>query len=444
MRRFSVLAFAAPSAALVLGVAAAAATESAPTYMNDVRPLLARHCVSCHRPEGLNMGGMVAPMSLTTFAETRPWAKSIARAVKAGEMPPWHASAQHRGVFRNERALSETERATLLAWVDAGAPRGTGDDASLIDAPADGAATAWSIGTPDVVVTMPEPYRLADDVQDIYVDIEMDFPEGVADGEHWIEAVEFKPGSSVVHHLLAYAVKPGGSKFDHGAQIGGMAPGNGGQILPLGHGRLIPEGSKLVFEMHYAKEAGPGTAVSDVSQMALRFTKEEVLHNVSSDGVANWTFEIPANAPNHEVRAEHTFAKDVTVISYIPHMHLRGKAARYTAHYPNGESEVLLDVPRYDFNWQTSYEYAEPKRLPRGTRLEVVMWFDNSADNPENPNPEIAVAYGEPTVDEMMIGYLNFTNTEPGDLELEPIFQLGLWDDLSGTSSLSESGGGQR
>jgi mono/diheme cytochrome c family protein len=413
--------------------AATAADASAPTYTEHVRPILTENCVTCHRPSGLNLGGMIAPMSFATYDEVRPWAKSIAKAVASREMPPWHASEAQHGQFRNERSLSADEIEAVVAWAKNGATRGEGADvAQTFETNADG----WSIGEPDLVIPMAEPFFVEDGVDDLYVDIEVPVPDELIGSDRWIEALEFKAGSSAVHHLIAYGIRPGGSKIDPGVMLGGIAPGADPDRFPPGYARLWEKGSTLLFEMHYHKEAGAGTGVSDQSVMAIKFADGPVTHRVMNDNISDYAFEIPAGAADHEVRASYTFKKDVELLSLLPHMHLRGKASQYIATYPDGRQEMLLDVPRYDFNWQTSYYYEQPKRLPAGTRVEVVMQYDNSADNPANPDATVAVRYGEPTTDEMMNGFLNFTNATPHDFELE-----GPLTDIDWTLFGSESGG---
>ncbi len=400
---------------LAAPLAAAPAGDAAPTYLGEVKPILEANCVTCHRAEGLDLGGMIAPMSLADYREVRPWARSIARLVQSGDMPPWHADAMHRGQFRNERTLTPEEIETVVAWAKAGAPRGDGEDPKPAFETASG---GWSI-EPDLVITMPEPFQVADDVEDLYVDIEVPVPAELLEGDRWIEALEFKAGSKAVHHLIAYGITPGGTKVDPGVMLGGIAPGADADTFPEGYARLWEKGSKLVFEMHYHKEPGEGTAVADRSSMAIRFAKGEVRHRVMNDNISDYAFEIPPGASDHAVSATYTFEKDVHLVSLLPHMHLRGKASKYVATYPDGREETLLWVPDYDFDWQTSYFYAEPKLLPAGTRVDVTMWYDNSADNPANPDPTIAVRYGEPTTDEMMNGFLNFTNAAADDFEME-------------------------
>ncbi len=403
----------------LLGVLAtsASAADAEVTYLDDLKPLLSEHCTTCHRPAGLNLGGMVAPMPFTTYAEARPWARAMARMVESGDMPPWHASAEHRGQFRNERSLTDAEVETFVEWAKSGAARGDGDDSPIILAST--SHDGWSIGEPDLVIVMPEPFLVGDDVEDLYVDIEVPVPEELANSDRWIQALEFKAGSSAVHHMIAYSLAPGGSKIDPGAMMGGIAPGTDADRFPEGYARLWEKGSSILFELHYHKEPGQGSAVEDQSMMAIKFADTPVRHRVMNDNISRYDFQIPPGAASHEVSAAYTFEKDVELISLSPHMHLRGSSAKYMATYPDGRSEMLLYVPRYDFNWQTSYFYDEPKRLPAGTRVEVVMEYDNSADNPANPDPSIAVTYGEPTTDEMMNGFLNFTNAAPDDFEME-------------------------
>ena len=421
--------------ALILMAGSVFAADDAvegPTYLEDLKPIFQANCVTCHRSAGLNLGGMIAPMSLSTYDEVRPWAKSIAKVVGSGEMPPWHAAQSHSGQFRNERSLTAEEVALVAAWIKFGAPRGEGAEPTLtFETSEDG----WSIGTPDLVIAMKEPFLVGDEVEDLYVDIEVPVPAELAGTDRWIQGLEFKAGSTAVHHLIAYSLRPDGSKIDPGAMLGAIAPGTAADSFPAGYARLWEKGSKLLFELHYHKEPGEGTAVRDQSLLAIKFADGPVKHRVMNDNISDYAFEIPAGAPDHKVRAAYTFKKNVEVLSLAPHMHLRGRSAKYIATYPDGREEMLLDVPRYDFAWQTSYQFAEPKRLPAGTRVEVVMEYDNSVDNPSNPDPTIAVRYGEPTTDEMMNGFMNFTNAAPEDFELEgPLTDVD-WTEFSSTGS---------
>ena len=378
------------------------APQAAPTYYGDVQTVLEQKCQVCHRPNGANLGGMVAPMAFTSYQETRPWARSIARQVEAGLMPPWHAAPEHTGVFENERSLTPEEKATLIAWAKNGAPLGNAADAppAKVWSQSDG----WTIGEPDLVMDMGQDYFVEDDVEDQYVTFETEITEEMLPEPRWLKAVEFRPGGPVVHHIIA---RP----------LGGIAPGNDPTVHDDGFGTLLEPGTTIRWQMHYHKEAGPGTGVWDRSSVALRFYPEDyepdyVMQNAA---MGKFDFEIPAGDPNYVATTSQTFDRDVLLLGYTPHMHLRGKAARYVAKYPDGSEEVLLDVPKYDFNWQTHYKYhAGGKKIPAGTEIELTMAWDNSADNPANPDPTETVVYGGPTTSEMMFGFVSYADAEAG------------------------------
>ena len=340
-------------------------------------------------------------MSFTSYEETRPWAKSIARQVEARTMPPWHASPEHAGVFENERTLTDAEIDTLVRWAKGGAKAG---DASQAPPPVEfPSSDGWLIGTPDLIVAMPDRYFVEDDVNDQYITFQTKITEEMLPEPRWVKAVEFRPGSSVVHHIIA-------------PPLGGIAPGNDPTIYKDGYGTLLKPGVTVRWQMHYHKEPGPGTGVFDQSQVAIRFYPEgyEPKHVIQSAPMGNLWFEIPAGDPNYSSRVAYTFERDSKIVGFLPHAHLRGKAARFIAFYPDGTQETLLDVPRYDFNWQTTYRYRQEKEVPAGTRVELTMWWDNSADNPHNPDPSETVVFGEPTTAEMMFGFMAFTDMEEG------------------------------
>ncbi|MEM9407574.1 MAG: hypothetical protein AAGA81_16165 [Acidobacteriota bacterium] len=373
------------------------ADATTPTFHKEVSRILQSECQVCHRPDGANLGGMVAPMALVTYDETRPWARAIAKAVMAKDMPPWDASAQHAGVFANERTLEQSEIDTLVAWAKAGAPAG-----DLADAPepktwkSDG---GWLIGEPDLVLTVDEPFFVEDDVEDLYVYLTTTMTADKLPEDKWIKAVEFRPGSSVVHHIIM----PG---------VGGIAPGNDPSVYRDGIGAVLKAGQDLQWQMHYHKEPGEGTGVWEQSQVAFKFydSKDEVKHEIFNAGLGSFDWELPPGAKDVSATSEYTFEHDSKIVGYTPHMHLRGTAAKYTAYYPDGTSEVILDVPEYDFNWQTNYEYTDFKEVPAGTRVVFQSWWDNSADNPYNPDPTVTVRWGEPTTDEMSFGFMSFIN----------------------------------
>ncbi len=378
------------------------APTATPTYYGEIQTILEQECQVCHRPNGANLGGMVAPMAFTSYQETRPWARSIARQVESGLMPPWHADPQHAGVFVNERSLTEEQKAALIAWAKGGAPMGSAADAP--PAKVWQASDGWTIGEPDLVMDMGEDYFVEDDVQDQYINFETVITEEMLPEPRWIKAVEFRPGGPVVHHIIA---RP----------FGGIAPGNDPTVHDDGFGTLVKPGTTIRWQMHYHKEPGPGTGVWDRSSVALRFYPKgyQPDHVMQSRSMGKFDFEIPPGEPNHVARTTTKFDRDVLLLGYTPHMHLRGKSARYVATYPDGTQETLLDVPRYDFNWQTHYKYpVGGKRIPAGTEIELTMAWDNSADNPSNPDPSATVVYGGPTTSEMMFGFVAYADAEKG------------------------------
>ncbi len=391
------------------------------TFSKDVLPILQENCQSCHRPAGANLAGMIAPMSLMTYQEVRPWVKSIARAIKTKEMPPWHASEATHGHFKNERTLSADEIGIIVKWAESGARRGNPGDAPD---PVEFSATGWNLGTPDLVVAFDEPYFLEDEVEDLYHNVTVKVSEADLPNDRWIRVVEFKPGSEVVHHIIGYASGSGdaaGASAEEGEQtrgmIGGIAPGTDPDEFPEGTGVLLPKGATVIFAMHYHKESGPGTGQWDKSAMGFAFHEKPVTHPVELSTISYGPFEIPPGHSNWRVGASRTFDEDTLLLAMLPHLHLRGKAARYTAYYPDGTEEVLLDVPHYDFNWQTSYKYAENKLLPAGTRIEMDLYYDNSDEQAAQIgfNSQRAVRFGGPTTDEMDLAWITITPAAPVD-----------------------------
>lgn len=389
-------------AALPLAASSSSAADAeVPTFYGDVLPVLQNNCQVCHRPDGANLGGMVAPMAFTDYEGTRPWARSIARQVEARLMPPWHASKEHAGVFANERTLRDEEIGLLVSWAKGGAPAGNVADAPP---PVEWPTDSWTIGEPDLVMDMGQKYFVEDDVNDQYINFTTTITEDMLPEARWVKAVEFRPGSSVVHHIIA---RP----------LGGIAPGNDPTVHNDGFGVKIEPGTEVTWRMHYHKEPGPGTGTWDKSSVALRFYPKGYTpeHPVASNSMGKFDFVIPPGDSNYTSTTTTTFERDSLLLGYTPHMHLRGKYAKYVATYPDGTQETLLEVPRYDFNWQTHYEYpAGGKRIPAGTKVELTMAWDNSANNPANPDPTQEVRYGGPTTDEMMFGFIAYADAEPG------------------------------
>ena len=406
--------------ALVLVTASAGAAERV-TFTKDILPILQENCQVCHRPGGDNIAGMVAPMSLMTYQEVRPWAKAIARAVHSKQMPPWDATDETAGVFANERTLSDEEIATVSTWVETGAARGNAQDAPE---PIEFEDTGgWLIGEPDLYVRMPEAYWVADDVQDIQPRIEFTVTEEMLPEARWLQAIEYKPDSEVVHHITGRATAPATDAHEEETfTLGSIAAGEDPTIYPEGFGNLMRPGTEVSLSMHYHKETGAGTGVWDQSGIGFKFHPKgtEIKHKVSWNIVGNYTFEIPPGHSNWEVGGGRIFEKDTVLLSIHPHMHYRGKDMKYTAYYPDGTEEVLLNVDRYEYEWQTNFLYSTPKILPAGTLVEVTSHFDNSETIKElvpKLNIERAVSFGAPSTDEMMNPFLSWTYVEPEEAD---------------------------
>lgn len=371
------------------------------TYSKHIAPILQSRCVDCHR------AGQVGPFALTSYDEVIGWAETIRETVDSNRMPPWHANPEF-GHFYNENRLTKDEKRLIGEWVENGAPEG--DRADLPPAPKfDG---EWAIPKPDLIVTMPEPFTVPDKGTVPYKFFRTDIS---FDEDRWLVAAEGRPGNrAVVHHLLLFYIPPDTKQISPEMPffnvLGAYVPGLPTGVLPPGIARRIPAGSKLAFQLHYTPN---GTEQVDQSSVGIVFTDAKNVKKSLEVGMAlNFLFRIPAGAKNYGVEASHRFGEDMLLFTLQPHMHLRGKAFRFDAIYPDGQRETLLDVPRYDFNWQLTYALAEPKRLPEGTTLRCQAAFDNSADNLSNPNPQAVVTWGDQTWEEMMIGAFDFFPAE--------------------------------
>lgn len=367
--------------------------DGAVTFNKHVSLILQNHCQECHHP------GTAAPFSLLTYDDAVNWSAMLKEVVLERRMPPWHADPRH-GHFSNDRKLSQAEINTLVDWVNQGTPEGLAEDAP----PAKEFAEGWRIGKPDAIFELPQEVSIpaSGTVPYKYFSTETNFKEDM-----WIEAAEARPGNrGVIHHIIVFYQAPGNRRgIQEQNWIVAAAPGDEPLRLPEGVGRKIPAGSKLIWQMHYTPTGKPET---DRSQVGFKFCKTPPEKTARVFGIDNKRFIIPAENPNYTVKAGHTVDSPVTLLGMMPHMHLRGKAFDYTANYPDGRKEVLLSVPQFDFNWQTSYRLAKPLSIPAGTRIECVAHFDNSAGNPANPDPKNSVRWGDQTWEEMMIGYLDF------------------------------------
>jgi mono/diheme cytochrome c family protein len=427
-------------------------SKAAVTFNKDVAPIFFKNCAECHRP------GEAAPMSLLSYKDARPWARSIREKVISREMPPWHADA-NVGQFSNDPRLTQAEIDAITAWVDGGAEEGDPRDLP----PSPKFVEGWSIGQPDLILKMPEEFTLEANGPDEYQNFEIDpgFTE-----DKYVQTAEARPGNRrVVHHIIAAILPPpdgaqprkeptkgeiekilaerdrilykegflrrlrpdvpvyddgcqlpsggggnqldGSGQFRFGMQLTAFVPGAKPAIWEPGMVIKIPAGSKILLQVHYSKTAGQ--VEKDRSTIGLIFAKQPPRKELFSHLISNNYFRVPSGAENHRVTACWTAPQDIHLIGAQPHMHNRGRAMEIKAFYPDGRSEVLLNVPRYDFSWQTFYLFKQSTAIPKGTRFMVTGYFDNSARNKKNNDPEQEVRFGEPTYDEMMIGLIEYS-----------------------------------
>ena len=403
MRRFFLL----PLAALGLQAA-----QPGPVFYKDVLPVLQNHCQTCHRP------GEAAPMSLITYKDVRPYAAAIRESVQLRKMPPWGADPAH-GKFANDPSLSDKERQVLIDWAAAKAPEGDPKDAPKPLEFTEG----WNIGKPDAVFEMPKPYAIPakGTIAYTYYVIPMHFDE-----DRWVQAAEIRPGNrALVHHVIGY-VRSSKSEWLRDAKIGepyvpaepfdqrnhpkgwgqflvGYAPGYRQLSYEPGQAKLIKAGSDLVFEVHYTANGTPGT---DLTRLGIVFAKEPPRERVLTIGASEGDFVIPPGASSHPVHADFKFYGNAKILDMSPHMHVRGKSFRYEMVRADGSRETILNVPRYDFQWQHHYRPAEPIQIKDGTTIECFATYDNSLNNPWNPDPKKEVRWGDQSWEEMMIGFM--------------------------------------
>jgi len=424
------------------------------TFNKDIAPIFFKNCAECHRP------GESAPFSVLNYKDVRPWAKSIREKVVNREMPPWHADP-HVGEWANDRRLKQQELDTITAWIDGGAKEGAARDLPAAPQYTEG----WSIGKPDVVLEMPEEFTLEasgpDEYQ--YFDIPTNFTE-----DKYVQMAEARPGNrKVVHHVIAFVVPPGNANMAKipkeqrdkalemalkntplyrdgylirlkpdqpvyndvneippnrrgaggiGDFLTGYAPGSMPSVWNPGVAKKIPAGATIRFQVHYSKVAG--SEQKDRSKVGLIFAKQPPEKRVKSRAAENIYFQIPPGAERHKVTAYWKPAVDVTIYSLSPHMHYRGAAMEYKVVYPDGKTEMLLNVPKYSFNWQMTYNPKKLLSISAGSRIEVTGYFDNSGRNKFNPDPAKAVRYGEPTYDEMMMGFMEYVTEKPKQLAM--------------------------
>jgi mono/diheme cytochrome c family protein len=434
-------------------------TAKTVTFTKDVAPIFNKNCANCHRP------GEAAPFSTLTYKDVRPWAKSIKEKVANRTMPPWHADP-HVGQWANDARLSQKDIDTVVAWVDGGAKEGNPKDLP----PALKFTDGWAIGKPDVILDMGKDFALKpgtpDEIQ--YFTVETNFKE-----DKYVQFVEARPGNrQIVHHIIAFIQPPAkpdakqmtpeerrkareaaqrdnifyvenfltkvkadapvfdeacqlpsggnGSKRDGtgdgggeggggSALLAGYAPGKNQEIWPAGTVKKIPAGSKIIFQIHYSTFLNPTGELKDRSSLGLVFAKNAPDRELKTHGIGNHYFKIPAGAENHKATACWTAKEDVHIVTFMPHLHMRGKSMEFKAIYPDGRSEIICNVPKYDFNWQLVYYAKKPVAIPKGTRIQVTTTWDNSSKNKYNPDPTKDVRWGDPTYEEMTIGWIDYT-----------------------------------
>ena len=382
------------------------------TTFSDLAPVIEKRCVGCHQ------AGEIAPMPLTNFEEIRPWAKAIRAAVLRKSMPPWSANPAQTVHLANSRALSPKEIDTITSWVDAGAP---GGNTAIHTSPR---AAGWRMGKPDLVVKVPAHAVAATGVMEyVFLVTATDIP-----ADKWIRAAEWKIDQpSVVHHMNAFIRPPGSSylkdalkgvtyvatRADRAARRPDEAETDRRELL-LGYepgympiawenrGKLLRKGSDIVFEIHYTPN---GKATQDSTELGIYFATTPPRERVLTLTPADANFNIPPGDPAYVSKISATFTRDVELISLQPHMHFRGKAFVVTLRYPDGRTVPLLDVPKYDFNWQTTYFLANPMKLPAGSTIYYTAVFDNSSNNRANPDPTKSVQWGDQSFEEMNVGF---------------------------------------
>lgn len=423
----------------------ALAAAAAPVFTHDVAPILYKHCVGCHHPND------IAPMSLITYQDVKPWASAVREQVLLKKMPPWKADP-HIGKWSNDPSLSAAEIETIKAWVDGGKLEGNPHDLPRAPVFAEG----WRAGKPDAVIAIPK-FELgakgADEYS--YITVPTNFPE-----DRWIVSAELRPGNfKIVHHAHVFTIDPdppaakapakpdpakayanslmvkegtlswmrpdapviddgcarddngllpGSSQGDLGNLLASYLPGRAPDVYPEGTARLLKAGSKLNFQIHYSRATGK--VEYDETAVGLIFAKSPPKTVARRIDLGNHMFLIPANDPNHQVTECHTLTKDLYITSLTPHMHLRGKAMQIQVTYPDGRSETLLNVPDYNFNWQITYRTQTPIFIPKGTRVKIIGTFDNSGNNPLNPDPSKPVRWGAASETEMMDGWIEYVD----------------------------------
>src|SRR5262245_5221359 len=387
----------------LLGRMPAERREGKVTFHRDVLPILQHNCQVCHRP------GEIGPMPLLDYDDAAGWAPMIAEVVEAGRMPPWHADPRF-GKFVNRRGLSDQERATLIAWAAAKAPEG---DRKNAPPPIEWPSQQWHIGAPDLVVSMSGPFNVPAQgtVEYKYFRVPTHLTE-----DRWVKAIEVRPGNrAVVHHILVFVEDPQKRRESLDEFQGGLngyfgvcVPGQGPTIYPDGTAQRLPNDSNLIFQVHYTPNGSPQ---QDVSSVGFQFTDEEITQQVMTRGIFNLGIKIPPGKKDVTFQATYEFEQAASILNLFPHMHLRGQSFRYELEQ-DGTRQTLLSVPAYDFRWQHLYRFAQPIPVEKGARVICTAQYDNTKENPNNPNPSTTVRWGDQTWEEMLLGYIDFVVDE--------------------------------
>jgi mono/diheme cytochrome c family protein/thiol-disulfide isomerase/thioredoxin len=397
------------------------------TYARDISRIMQDNCVECHRAGG------VGPFALDSFEAVSARASMIRAVTQEGTMPPWFAAPMHGAdgatkpsPWSNDRSLTDAEKRAIVAWIESGKPEG---DRAELPAPRTFADGVWRIGTPDAIVQLPKPIAIKADGFMAYQTVVV--PTNLAE-DRWVKAVQIVPTDpSVVHHVLVFALDEADAQNprvrrrlaaeEAGGYWAAYVPGNDHVIHGPGFARRLPARSSLLFQIHYTPN---GTATSDQMKLGMVFADEPPRHVVRTASIADRSIMIPPGAPNHRESAQVRIPADARILAFMPHMHVRGKAYRYELEPADGGGRrTLLNIPAYDFNWQLRYELREPLAVEPGATLHGTAWYDNSAGNPANPDPTKTVRWGPQTVNEMMLGYIEYylVNEDPLHLEeLEP------------------------
>ncbi|MFM9170883.1 MAG: redoxin family protein [Phycisphaerales bacterium] len=422
-------------------VKAASASAATVTYARDISRIIQANCVECHRQGG------VGPFALDSYEAVSRRATMIRTVTEAGIMPPWFAAPVHAAdgtaapsPWANDRSLSESDKLAIAAWVDAGKPEGDRADLPL---PRTFPGGEWTIGRPDAVFQIPAPIAVKADGFMAYQRVMV--PTGLTE-DRWVKAVQIVPTDpSVVHHVLVFALSERDAadaetrrrlgNDEAGGYWAAYVPGNDSMVFPEGMAKRLPARSTLLFQIHYTPN---GTATTDQMKLGVVYAERAPEHVVRTASVASRRISIPPGAPNHREAGQVRVPADAVILAFTPHMHVRGKAYRYELEAADGsERKTILDVPEYDFNWQLRYLLREPLRAPKGSILHGTAWYDNSAGNPANPDPTKTVRWGPQTVDEMMLGYIEYylaeeDPTQPDELPEGGAIRRGLGGGAAG------------